>query len=683
MPKSPSNAAARRPARGGRHPAAHQARRQAIADSAWAGQHVQAVALADDALAQSPADAAQRIELLDRRADSLMALGESDRALADAQQMLQLADRAGSPGLRAQALCRLAAVQTRQGHLAAAAASATDALTAAHRSGRRPLQAMALLRLSEAEFRRFDNHAALRHAQQATRLFASFGDTVWQGRALWAEAYAHDQLGQARERERCAAAALALAREAGDQEGIGAAANLLYREQADMALRIKGLKQALAAFIAAGQPERAGAALGNLAMAYSSIGLFARARNPGGHLASTEAINSLRQQTPYFRAMQSVLETQMGHAEAARRFADEAAAAAAAEQSDDPWFATILQLVLGRVARLHAQSPAARRHFENALAHADAHGDTTLRVVALTELGHLLVECGEPKAALAATRQAVDQLHARGDVGLGSMFTPASTWWWHVRALQANGLGAQARKALATAYRVMLDGVANLSDEGLRRSWFNKVEAHRALIRPGPPTAVGAGGRRGAGLAHLQRAHAVARVLRTPGRHRRAHEPDPCLGRSAAVPGRRSHRAQRRRTRAADAARADGLVIAGSMLPPGGRAPNRCCGRSRPGWRRRGARGWPACATARTAPRRRPALLRGRTADRATRAARLPVCRHRGPVRPLHRRRPRPAGDAGHAGGRCAGQPACRRRARSARWPSAPRSWSSAPASWP
>ncbi len=43
--------------------------------------------------------------------------------------------------------------------------------------------------------------------------------------------------------------------------------------------------------------------------------------------------------------------------------------------------------------------------------------------------------------------------------------------------------GAAANKALATGYRVMLDGVASLSDEGLRRSWFNKVQAHRQLIR--------------------------------------------------------------------------------------------------------------------------------------------------------------------------------------------------------
>ena len=478
MPKP--NAASVRHRRGAGHRSDIAARLQAIADAAWSGQHAQAVALADAALALPGLDLPPSLDLLDRRANSLMALNDMARSLADAQQMQQLAERHGSDGGRAQALCRLAAVQVRQGSLAAAAASAGGALAAARRANRRELEAMALLRLSEAEFRRFDNHTALAHAQQAAALFEALGDKVWQGRALWAQAYAHDQLTQPRDCERCASAALALARQAGDQEGIGAAANLLYREHADMALRLKGLKESLAAFIAAGQPERAGHSLGNLAMAYGSIGLYARARNPAGYMANGEGINALRQQSAYFATMRSVIESHLGHRENARRFANEAA-----QQPDlleDPWFFMVLQLALGRTARLYGEIATARRHYETAVAQAEARRDTTLLVITLTELGSLLVETGESTAALSCTRRAVEHLHARGDAGLGSMFTPAAAWWWHVCALRANGLGAQADKALATAYRVLITGVANLSDEGLRRSWFNKVHAHRQVV---------------------------------------------------------------------------------------------------------------------------------------------------------------------------------------------------------
>ena len=381
-------------------------------------------------------------------------------------------------------------------------------MAAARRARRRALEGLALFRLSEAQFRAYDNTEALRHAQQAVAIFEALGDAVWQGRALWAQGYAHDQLGQWRECERAASAALALARQAGDQAGIGAAANLLYREHADMAQRLKGLKESLAASLAAGQQERAAATLGNLAMAYGSIGLYARARNPGGQQAGTQSLQVLREQRGYFATMMSVIEGFLGHREQARRHADEAAAVT--ENMADPWYAAIVQLVQGRAARLYGEWPAARRHFEAAVALADAKGDTTLRVVTLTELGNLLVELGDAPAALTATRQAVEQLHARGRAGLGSMFTPASAWWWHSRALQANGHDAAARQALAKGYKVMLDGVASLSDEGLRRSWFNKVEAHRQLIRAW----LAEGRRRGLAparaLAHL-RAHTQLR----------------------------------------------------------------------------------------------------------------------------------------------------------------------------
>jgi hypothetical protein len=453
----------------------------AVAELAWAGQHEQAVARASDELAATGLAVARRIELLDQRADSHLALRELERAHDDAQSMLDLARQAQRPALLALALCRVAAVQTRQGQYAVAAQSAQQALAAARRARRRALEGQALFRLSEAQFRAYSNAEALRHARQAVAIFAALGDAVWQGRALWAQGYAHDQLGQWRECEHAARVALTLARQAGDQAGIGAAANLLYREHADMAQRLKGLKESLLASLAAGQQERAAATLGNLAMAYGSIGLYARARNPAGQLAGTQSLQVLREQRGYFATMMSVIEGFMGHREQARRHADEAAAFT--ENLADPWYAAIVQLVQGRAARLYGEWADARRYFEAAAALADAKADTTLQVVTLTELGSLLVELGDAPAALAATRQAVEQLHARGGAGLGSMFTPASAWWWHSRALQANGHDAAARQALAKGYQVMLDGVASLSDEGLRRSWFNKVQAHRQLIR--------------------------------------------------------------------------------------------------------------------------------------------------------------------------------------------------------
>ena len=75
-------------------------------------------------------------------------------------------------------------------------------------------------------------------------------------------------------------------------------------------------------------------------------------------------------------------------------------------------------------------------------------------------------------------------------------------WWHHHRALAAARRQADARKALDTAYALLLEGIATLSDEGLRRNYLNKIDSHREIVRAGsaraPPPP-----RREAASAHL------------------------------------------------------------------------------------------------------------------------------------------------------------------------------------
>ena len=150
-------------------------------------------------------------------------------------------------------------------------------------------------------------------------IFQALGDAIWQGRALWAQAYAHDQLGQARERDRAAGAALALARKTGDQEGIGAAANLLYREHADMALRLKGLKQSLIG-LPRGRPERARRRQPGQPGDGLRFDRFVRARaQPGRAAAGRHETSSATSGIGYFATMLSVIEGHMGHLDNARR----------------------------------------------------------------------------------------------------------------------------------------------------------------------------------------------------------------------------------------------------------------------------------------------------------------------------------------------------------------------------
>ena len=454
-----------------------------IAALAWAGRHDEAIRLADAALAEPGLGAAARIELLDPRAESRMALSDYAGAHDDAVAMLGLARGAHKPALLARALCRLALMQTRQEKAPQHVETAQAALRAARVARQPALEALSLFRLSEAQFRSDLGEAALLNAQRCAALFESLGDTVWQGRALWAQAHAHDRLGQGAQREQAARQALALAEAAGDQLGIGAALNILYREHHDIGQRLMGLKQSYAAFRAAGYVERYSGPLGNLGLTYSALGLFAQARRLAVQSRQADQNQGNRHSLVAFAVQLSMIEARLGHLDEHRRLV---------EQADtlnrglgDHWFDSVVHWLHGSSAALQGQPAQACVHFEAAIASVrQGQGtDSTQLIIVLSSLGQARLEAGDAPGALAATRQAVELLRARPQQGIGSAFAPATAWWWHARALQANGQDAAARDALASGYQVMLAGVAGVRDEGLRRSWFNKVEAHRQLIR--------------------------------------------------------------------------------------------------------------------------------------------------------------------------------------------------------
>ncbi len=103
---------------------------------AWAGQHAQAVQQASAELAPLAATDVSnaRLDLLDARAESLMALGDLGSAAADAEAMRRIAQRTREAVHEAQALNREALVQIRAGKARAASITAATALAAARRA---------------------------------------------------------------------------------------------------------------------------------------------------------------------------------------------------------------------------------------------------------------------------------------------------------------------------------------------------------------------------------------------------------------------------------------------------------------------------------------------------------------------------------------------------------------------
>ncbi len=480
MPNSPK----RKPPRGKQaaQPRAAKAApiAQQVGDLAWAGQHDRAIELATTALAAPALRVADRLDLLDLRAESFVAQGDLTRAGADADAMLDLANRARSAAFKAQACNRVALVQMRRGESKVAVATATAALKAARLSRHAPVVAMSLFRLAEAQFRQFLDEQALQNATKAAELFKALDDPSGQGRALWAVAAAHSNLGHAAETMQAANDALALCRRRGDLYGVGNALNLLTFNEADHGTNLKLLNQALAAFEAAGYVERQGAVTGNLGVAYRELGLYRRARRLLRKAGDIDRRAGARDRLGGNAWELARVEIEMGHLDAARAYLAEASAIGV-ETGQDRRLPFLEPMRNGRLAARAGDDAAALRHFKIAVKLLRNAGELANEMNALTGLARAHLAAGKPGAALAATRRVTKMHHARGLSPIQAV-SSALVWWRHSQALLANAKASDAREALERAYQFMRDGIASLSDEGLRRNYLNKIDAHREIV---------------------------------------------------------------------------------------------------------------------------------------------------------------------------------------------------------
>ncbi len=470
----------RRPGRAAAAPVSPEAAVAAARDLAWIGQHSQAIDAATAALAAAEDDTL-RLALLDVRAQSFIAQGEMTRARQDADAMIAVAASNHTPAHEAQAQNCLSFVQRLSGEEGAAVATAARAVAAARRSRRKALIAASLLRLAEARGRaRVDVEAALENARAAEQLFRELGDTVGRDRALHAASVAQFHLGHAAASERAAADALALARTAGDRYGEGAALNMMYRMHDDHAMQLRGLREALAAHEAAGNATAQAGIFNNLCLAYAPLGLHRHARRM--MLRSLEIFRRTHATSSVVNGLTilAVIEARLGDTAAQRHCIDEASTLNAT--LSDRFFDPTLALVRGRIAMATGDVKAAVPHLEEAVRGVGDRAETSYAIGWGVWLAAAYLCIGNAAAALAATTRAVDLFRARERHGLDTMQSPVEVLWWHHRALIANGKYAQARKALESAYALLLDGIATLSDEGLRRSYLNKMDAHRAIV---------------------------------------------------------------------------------------------------------------------------------------------------------------------------------------------------------
>ena len=162
---------------------------------------------------------------------------------------------------------------------------------------------------------------------------------------------------------------------------------------------------------------------------------------------------------------------------------------------------------LGRLALAHGQVDVARKEVQTACDQFRELGDPSVLAVSLSWLGFIHLQTGDWEAAHRLSSEAVAQMEALGDISWD--YPPQDVWWLHyqvLRAAPASSSGRQGKSGrsgtsgrrpeldfgqltdtyawmvLQRARQVALSGIANLSDEGLRRNYLNKVEINRQII---------------------------------------------------------------------------------------------------------------------------------------------------------------------------------------------------------
>ncbi|MEO8344544.1 MAG: GAF domain-containing protein, partial [Betaproteobacteria bacterium] len=448
---------------------------------AWAGQHESAIEILSSALAVPGVDDSTSLTLLGLRVGSLLALAEAKRAAKDVSRMGGIAKRHPRSDFLAVAEFHQSLLNTRSGRLQEAVDSGTRALAAARRSRRKSLVGLCLLRLAETQMRADDAELALHNADAAARMFELLGDVVHRGRSMWVAAGAQDDLGHSDRSELAADSALTLARQSGDRYGEAAALNIRYREHQDLAVRLRGLHQALAAFKVAGDASGQAAIYNNLSLTYRALGLYRHSNRV--ILRTLEMRSRMHDVDAVFNGF-TILQGNailMGQIDDARKYCAEIAkllpaVSAPVFRETAPWNYGSTELAAGNAL-------AAIPLLEDAVGQMQDRPDTGLLIPVLTLLCEAQLALGNAVAAREVSRRATDLHRARQRSAIGAGVSAAQVWWWHHRALVANGDLVAADRALEVAYDYLFDGIASLSDEGLRRSYLNKHGSHRAIVR--------------------------------------------------------------------------------------------------------------------------------------------------------------------------------------------------------
>ena len=426
-------------------------------------------------------NAALEYDVLAGRADCYSLIGAYPDVDADLARMARIAEELGDLPRQIGVVVRQIALANSTGRASDVRSVAEEALDRARAAGDRQLEADCLTALGTVCQSLSDYSPAQEYLQAALSLHRDLGNRSGEARCLLLLGRIRAEIGGESFGLDDTAQALQLFRTLGDRAGETLALSALGGATADLAQQRSYHEQALAVSEAIGYWERRQACHNNLALVYYNLGLYGRARGyaeEAVRIATDRKVSSLLSYTletlgrtylalgAHDQAQQALEDGRVRASEAGSRFAE-----------------GFCILGLGRVALERGEAEVARGLLQSAADLFEQVGAPADEATALSWLGAAHLALGDWPAAYASTQQAVSFAET---LGRGNIDNPLhAVWWSHYTVLKADPVGThrdQAREALEHAWTSLLEGIATLSDEGLRRNYLNKVATNRSIV---------------------------------------------------------------------------------------------------------------------------------------------------------------------------------------------------------
>lgn len=280
----------------------------------------------------------------------------------------------------------------------------------------------------------------------------------------------------------------------GDQWGQAACLNILGIVATDQSRARSYYEQALQIFQTIGDRTWQANLSNNLGLVYWGLGLYGKARDYLERAVRT--VREIQGRTSLSSFLESLgrIYIELENYPAARQVLEEGRDLS--REIGDRLSETTYLMMLGRVALASGQLEKAHDLLEQACTMQRQMGTTGYLVTSLAWLGAVHQQMDELESAHRLTTEALELLES---VGKASEYRNQDVWWLHYQVLKAT-LRAQSRnpqsaftieglhldenawRCLQRARESMLEGIATLSDEGLRRNYLNKVRINREIL---------------------------------------------------------------------------------------------------------------------------------------------------------------------------------------------------------